>query len=135
MSYFESFLDKYLLRVILYTPVSKTNAIAHDAWGNEIPSYTIAEIHCYMKDKHGKGDRSDNRIGGAGLNSVYLEGYLVNPMSFPVGVVPPFECRAQIFDLNGNTKEGTFHANPRIPQPYEQPYTGERIAGTLIFGS
>lgn len=135
MSYFAKFLDAYLLRVTLFVSVMQLDKMTVDKWGNETPSVNIVPMQCYMKDKHSKGDRTDKRPGGAGINSVFLEGYLVDPMVYPQGVVPPFECDASISNWHGQDRQGKFYSLPRIPQPYEKPYTGERIAGWLTFNN
>ena len=131
ISYFAPFVDKYLLKMTL-TVQSPGTKLVEDNWGNVTPESMPAEIQCYVKDAGAKADRIDARPGGMGINSTYLEGFLVEPMTYPNGVQPPFECPAKISELDGRIRNGIFYCLPRQPQPYERDYTGERIAGWMV---
>lgn len=134
MSYFTPFLNKYILKMTLTLDISDGGE-TEDEWGNPTPKTVPKQVICYVKDMGAKADRRDFRPGGAGINSTYLEGFLVHPMLYPGDVVPPFECPANIADLDGVIRYGKFHALPRIPQPYERDYTGERIKGWFVLNS
>lgn len=133
MSYFTPFLNEYILQMIIRVNVSGDD-LTTDNWGNPIPTFTQSDIICYVKDKGSKGDRRDSRPGGVGVNATYLEGFLVHPMQYPDSVKPPFEYPAEL-DVDNEIIKGAFHALPRVPQPYEKNYTGERIAGWFVASS
>jgi len=111
ISYFTPFLDKYILKLTLTLNVSE-GGLTEDEWGNPTPETLAKSVICYVKDLGAKADRKDLRPGG-----------------------PPFECPANIADLDGIIRYGKFHALPRIPQPYERDYTGERIKGWFVLNS
>lgn len=125
-SYFLPHLDKYLLRVILYVEVSG-DSLTTDALGNIVPSIQKQPFLCYLKETGSKTDLKQQRPGGMGLSQSYMKGYLVEPMTFPPGVVLPRE-----FEAECEGKKGKFSAQIHNQQPWEREYTGTKIEGWWI---
>lgn len=125
-SYFLPHLDKYLLKVILYVEVTG-DSLTTDALGNIIPSTSKQPFLCYLKETGSKADLKQQRPGGMGLAQSYMKGYLVEPMTFPPGVVLPRE-----FEAECEGKKGKFSAQIHNQQPWERGYTGTKIEGWWI---
>ena len=125
-SYFLPFLDRYLLRVVLYVE-SVGDSLTTDHLGNIVPSTHRTPYLCYLKETGSKDDLRQQRPGGMGIAQSYMKGYLVKPMQFPPDVVLPRE-----FDAECNGKKGKFSASIHNQQPWEREYTGIKIEGWWI---
>lgn len=125
-SYFLSHLDRYLLKVTLWVE-TPGDSLTIDNLGNIVPSITKQPFLCYLKETGSKGDLAQQRPGGLGISSSYMQGYLVEPMVFPPGVVLPRE-----FEAECEGKKGKFSASIHNQQPWEKEYTGTKIKGWWI---
>jgi hypothetical protein len=69
--------------------------------GNQLPIYEKLSIEAIMSAARDPTERS---LPGVDANSIYLEGCLVNPKQFPVGIQPPLECEAVVDGRKGRLK-------------------------------
>lgn len=101
-----------------------------DELGNEKPVTKIINVAAILKQTASKDDQKQENLAGQDANRVYMTGWLVNPMKYPKGCIPPFECDAII-----NNKHGRFFAKPKIDNPYgPEEITGEKITGWFVYG-
>lgn len=94
-----------------------------DNYGNQLISQKYIEYQCILEPA--KADTvATQYLPGKNTNSIYLKGYLVNPLSFPASISFPCDCPMEMKMGPGYVQEGKI----RLIYPVSNPYIlGENI--------
>lgn len=94
-----------------------------DNYGNQLISQNLTEYQCILEAT--KADTvATQYMPGKNSNSIYLKGYLINPLSFPPTISFPCDCLMEYKMGPGYVQEGKI----RLIYPVANPYIlGEKI--------
>ena len=94
-----------------------------DKYGNQLVTQSFTEYQCILEPA--KADTvATQYMPGKNSNTIYLKGYLVNPLEFPSSISFPCDCEMEMKMGPGYVQEGRI----RLIYPVSDPYLlGEKI--------
>lgn len=70
--------------------------------GNRIPHIEFEQMRAMLNATDSKDDNKTKQLYGVDAQSIYVEGYLTEPMFFPEGISPPMEIECELNGVRGS---------------------------------
>ena len=76
--------------------------------GNRIPHIEYQEVRAMLNTTDSKDDNKTKQMAGIDAQSIYVKGYLTEPMFFPEDVKPPLEVECILNGVKGSLEVTLF---------------------------